>query len=150
MSKPHADRHWSGHFPVTSTALLSILERAARGETRFSTLERRLHLACEVWAAVNAGELEVLFAAGGVRRQAAAAFSAIGAERVAEVLREASIRPIGSSGAAENERIAALENDLKHVSEPVDELIARFARCYLGAAAQLRESARALSQRASG
>lgn len=150
MSKPHADRHWSGHFPVTSTALLSILERAARGETRFSTLERRLHLACEVWAAVNAGELEVLFAAGGVRRQAAAAFSAIGAERVAEVLRKALIRPIGSSGAVENERIAALENDLKHVSEPVDELIARVARSYLGAAAQLRESPPALSQRASG
>jgi hypothetical protein len=142
ISKPHADRHWSGHFPVTSTALLSILERAARGETRFSTLERRLHLACEVWAAVNAGELEVLFAAGGVLRHAPAAFSAIGAERVAEVLCKASIRPIG--------RIAALENDLKHVSEPVDELIARFARSYLGAAAQLRESAPALSQRASG
>src|ERR1700686_691627 len=131
ISNHQADRHWSGHFPVTSTALLSILERAARGETHFSALERRFFLACEVWAAVNAGELDVPFAAGALPAWPAA-FSAIGAERAAEVLRKALIRPLdGSSTAAQRERIAALADDLKHLPEPVDELLARCARGFL-------------------
>jgi hypothetical protein len=150
MSKPHADRHWSGHFPVTSTALLSILERAARGETRFSALERRFYLACEVWAGVNAGELDALFAAG-VLGESPAAFLAIGAERVAEVLRRSLMRPInGSSTAAQLERIAALTDDLQGLPEPVDELLARCARGFFRAAPRSRESAPQFPQTAAG
>ena len=150
ISNHQADRHWSGHFPVTSTALLSILERAARGETGFSVLERRFFLACEIWAAANAGELDVPLAAGALPASPAA-FSAIGAERAAQILRTALIRPLdGSSRSAQRTRAATLGEALKQLPEPVDELLARCARGFLRAAARSHESASALPQTAAG
>jgi hypothetical protein len=150
MRKHHSDGHWSGHLPVTSTALLSILERAARGEARFFEIERRLYLACEVWAAINADDLGSLFESTGVGalRETPAAFSAIGAERVADVLRKVLVRPI--NGPSPRERIAAIAEELRCISEPVDELIASAAREYLRSAARPCQAAPALRESASG
>ena len=124
---------WRGHLPITSVALLSLLNRAAAGQTEFSHVERLLYVACEFWAAVNAHELEahldpdITDPMGDARR----AFSAIGAGHVADTLRQILVPSRTLTKHRRRQRLAAVEEQLLLVPEAVDVLIARFARRYL-------------------
>ena len=152
MNKYCATESWTGHLPVTSVALLSILERIASGETLFSRVERGFYVACEIWAAINARDLEALFVSVGTGplREAHAPFSAIGAQHVANILRnEIFARVAASADTDHRKRLAALEERLRRVPEPVDELIARFAQRHLCVAPRLSESAPAVARGAS-
>jgi hypothetical protein len=113
--------------------LLSILNRAADGQWQFSRVERVFCQACEFWAAVNAREL-----AGHLDPDAAdplhdarLAFSAIGAERIVQGLRQAEIPGGARAKRGRRQWIAATEDELLRIPEPVDLLIAQFARRYL-------------------
>jgi hypothetical protein len=121
---------WRGHSQVTSVALLSLLERAAAGQTEFSRAERLLYVACEFWAAVNAREIDAHLSSevGDPLRDVRFAFSAIGAKHVVKILHQAAVEATGSrSKDARKERIADIEEQLLCVPDPVDTLIARFA-----------------------
>jgi hypothetical protein len=123
--------NWHGHFPVTHTALLSLLNRAAAGHMEFSRVERLLCVACEFWAAVNARELDAHLSSevGDPLRDARFAFSAIGAKYVVKILHQAAVEAAGSRSrrGACRQRIADIEEQLLCVPDPVDILIARFA-----------------------
>jgi hypothetical protein len=124
---------WRGHLPITSVALLAILNRAAAGQGQFSRVERVFYLACEFWAAVNAQDLAAHLDpdAADPLHDARLAFSAIGAERLVAVLRHADI-PAGTRAKhGRRQFIAALEERLLHIPDSVDDLIAQFARRYL-------------------
>jgi hypothetical protein len=125
---------WRGHFPVTSVALLSILNRAADGQREFSHAERVFYLACEFWAAVNARELEAHLDpdAADPLHDARLAFSAIGAERIVDVLRHADIPGAARAKRGRRQCVAATEERLLCTQDSVDVLIAEFARRYLG------------------
>ncbi|MEP6883294.1 MAG: hypothetical protein ABJC66_00965 [Gammaproteobacteria bacterium] len=116
-------RPWRGHLPITSVALLELLNRAAAGRVEFSRVEWVLYVACEFWAAANAQELDAYLDARPMDSLADArrAFSAIGAVEVTRVLQEVGHHP----------NIDALERALLATSESVDQLIARFAGRYL-------------------
>jgi hypothetical protein len=125
---------WHGHFPVTHTALLSLLNRAAAGHMEFSRVERLLCVACEFWAAVNACELDAYLDSNTSDRlrDARFAFSEIGAEHVVHALHQTAIDAAGPRSIGErSKRIADIEERLLRVPDPVDMLIARFAWRYL-------------------
>jgi hypothetical protein len=125
---------WHGHFPVTYSALLSLLSRAAAGHMEFSRVERLLCVACEFWAAVNARELDAYLDSNvsDRLRDARFAFSEIGAEHVVNALHQTAIDTAGPRSIGERrERIADIEERLLRVPDPVDVLIARFAWRYL-------------------
>lgn len=152
MNIHRATESWKGHLPVTSVALLSILERIASGETLLSRAERGFYVACEIWAAVNARDLDALYASVGTGplRDAHAAFSAIGAEHVADILRNDVFAPVAASADTDHRRrMDAFEERLRRVPEPVDELIARYARCHLGVAPRHSALAPAVARQAS-
>jgi hypothetical protein len=124
---------WRGHLPITSVALLAILNRAADGQTLFSRVERVFYLACEFWAAVNARELEAHLDpdAADPLHDARLAFSAIGAERIVDVLRHADIAGSARTKRGRRQCVAATEERLLRTQDSVDVLIAEFARRYL-------------------
>jgi hypothetical protein len=124
---------WRGHLPITSVALLAILNRAIAGQTLFSRAERVFYLACEFWAAVNGRELEAhldLDAADPLH-DARLAFSAIGAGRIVAVLRHADIPAGTRAKRGRRQSIAVVEEQLLRTQDSVDVLIAEFARRYL-------------------
>jgi hypothetical protein len=124
---------WRGHFPITSVALLALLNRAAAGQAEFSRVERVLYVACEFWAAVNALELDAHLATGVIDplRDARFAFSAIGAEHVVDTLHQVVVPISALTQDRRSQCIAAIEEQLLRVPDSVDALIARFARRYL-------------------
>jgi hypothetical protein len=126
---------WHGHFPVTYAALLPLLTRASAGQIGFSRAERLLCVACEFWAAVNAGELETHLDSNvsDRLRDARFAFSEIGAEHVVNALHQTAIAIAGTRSTGErHRRIADVEERLLRVPDPVDVLIARFAWRHMG------------------
>ena len=129
----HLEGPWPGHFPVTSVALLSMLERIADGERRFSPAERILFVACEFWSAFNAGELDGLFdlKAEDPTRDTRIALHVVGAIKMAESLNQGVLGPAGGrADARRRRRLVLLEDRMRLISEPVDLLLARFAwRC---------------------
>jgi hypothetical protein len=139
---------WRGHFPITSIALLSILNRAATGQEEFSHSERVLYVACEFWAAVNALELEAHLdpEVADPLHDARFAFSAIGAEHLANNL----LQPVVPTGDltqdGHGQWIAILQEQLLRVADPIDVLIARFARRCLFDELGLAEPAPGLSE----
>jgi len=121
---------WCGHSPIAHEVLLSILLRAAAGHQDFTRDERILYTACEFWAAIQARSI-VTHLGSKARdnlRDAAVAFSAIGATHVARLLIAVHRGP---ASAPKTERLlqglAALENELPHTLDPVDLLIADYA-----------------------
>jgi hypothetical protein len=128
---------WRGHLPITSVALLAILNRAIAGQTLFSRAERVFYLACEFWAAVNGRELEAhldldaALDAADPLHDARLAFSAIGAGRIVAVLRHADIPAGTRAKRGRRQSIAAVEEQLLRTQDSVDVLIAEFARRYL-------------------
>jgi hypothetical protein len=139
---------WSGHFPITSIALLSVLNRAAAGQEEFSQAERALYVACEFWAALNARELEahLNLDVADPLHDARFAFSAMGAEHLVNTLLEAVIPPGDLTQDQHRQWIATLEEQLLRVADPVDVLIARSARRCLFDELGLAEPAPGLSE----
>ena len=141
---------WHGHFPVTYAALLPLLTRASAGQMGFSRAERLLCIACEFWAAVNAGELEAHLDSNvsDRLRDARFAFSEIGAEHVVNALHQTALAIAGTRSIGERRRrIADIQQRLLQVADPVDGLIARFARRYLSEKQHQAAPAAAVSER---
>ena len=130
----HLEGSWRGHFPVTSVAMMSLLDRLAAGEENFSSAECALFVACEFWSAFNAAELDVYFdlKAEDPTRDTRAALRIVGAVQVADVLDLADLGPAGGRAASRRrQRLLELAGTLQRIEEPVDLLIARFAWRYL-------------------
>ena len=122
--------HWSGHAAVTRQRLLVILERAASGAEEFSVSERALFTACEFWAAVESRTLKNFLGRDAAEqlRYAAVVYEAIGANDVAQAVEE-TLESLLLAG-TENRRlqcIAQLQERLHSSTDPLDDLIARFA-----------------------
>jgi hypothetical protein len=132
----HLEGLWPGHFPVTSVALMSLLDRAAAGETKFSTAERVLFVACEFWSAFNAAELEAYFdlKAEDPTRETRVALRIVGAVKLAGMLDQGVLGPPGGRASVRRRRrLVDLDARLRNAGEPVDLLLARFAWRYMTA-----------------
>jgi hypothetical protein len=132
----HLEGQWPGHFPVTSVAMMALLERAVAGEAKFSSAERVLFVACEFWSAFNAAELEGYFdlKAEDPTRDARIALRIIGAVKLADLLDRGVLGPAGGrAGIRRRRRLADLESVLRDAAGPMDLLLARFAWRYMSA-----------------
>lgn len=130
LESGHLEGSWQGHYPVTTVALMSLLERAAAGETKFSPAERILFVASEFWCAFHAEELEshLELKADDPTRDARVAFRILGAKQVADALERAALGPPGGrANARRRQRLADIHLKLRGVTDPVDLMIARFA-----------------------
>jgi hypothetical protein len=126
----HLEGAWRGHFPVTCVAMMSLLDRAAAGQEKFSPAERVLFVACEFWSAVNAVELDAFFdlKADDPTRDARVALRIVGAVKLADMLDRGVLGPAGGRASARRQRrLSELEASFREIAEPVDLLIARFA-----------------------
>jgi len=110
--------------------LLSILLRAAAGDRDFTRDERILYTVCEFWAAVQARSIVTHLGprVGENLRNAAAAFSAIGARHAGSLL-NAAHHELATAPPTERllRDLAALESDFSKTLDPVDRLIAGYA-----------------------
>jgi hypothetical protein len=126
----HLEGPWQGHFPVTCVAMMSLLDRAATGEEKFSPAERVLFVACEFWSAVNAVELETYFdlKAEDPTRDARVALRIVGAVKLADMLDPGVLGPAGGRASVRRRhKLLELQGDFRDITEPVDLLLARFA-----------------------
>jgi hypothetical protein len=126
--KAMTQRH--GPTATTSTSVLDMLGQAQAGGTRFSHTERVLYTACEFWVAtVNRSLVRHLgIIPKVILRDAEAAFAAIEIPTVADILRDARVSLLSAdTPAAAGEILVRLQRTLEHVSEPVDNLIGKFA-----------------------
>jgi hypothetical protein len=127
---PARRQRWPGHLPVTRACLTMILERVVLGDAEFTLGERALVTSCEFWALTMAGELHSHTDARALRmiRYAGMVFDSIGVVGVASVLKAAHPDLIGTqSQLRRRKRLKMLEAELWQTTEPVDELLARFA-----------------------
>ena len=131
QSKGSPRDRWRGHSPITHEVLLSILLRAAAGEQLFTRDERILYTVCEFWAAIQAQSIIPHLGSkpGDNLQSAVAAFSAIGATHLASLL-NAVRNDLATAPTTKRplRRLAALQNELSKILDPVDYLIARYAR----------------------
>ena len=130
----YLDGSWQGHFRVTCVALMSLLERTLSGEEQFSSAERMLFVACEFWAAFNAGELDTYFdlKADDPMRDARTALRVVGDAQVADLLEAGALGPAGGrANTRRRQRLSDVEQKIAALQEPVDLLIARFAWRYM-------------------
>jgi len=125
---------WTGHQSITSTALLNLFGRAAKGDAVFTPGERTLVTLSEFWAAARTGSLlDFLERDTASRlRDARAAFVVIGAAQVIGILN----RAIGEHALAPTEQlrrhcIMGLQDRLCITDEPIDLMIAGLARTCL-------------------
>jgi hypothetical protein len=142
LDSGHLEGGWQGHFPVTTVAMMSLLERAAAGETKFTPAERILFVACEFWCAFNAGELEshLDLKAEDPTRDARVAFRILGAQQVANALDRGALGPAGGRASMRRrQRLLDLDANLRRSTEPVDLMIARFAWRHMSAQRRVPE-----------
>jgi len=121
---------WPGHSPTTSSALLSLMLRARRGNTEFSRAQRVLFTVCEFRAAAMHGALRRYLGSTAAAQLeiAEACYRALGLTGTAAVLRRNRVRLLKRPSAELlTAAIADLETSLARLREPVDETIARFA-----------------------
>ncbi len=121
---------WEGHEPDTSARLLDVLITATTGSAKVSRSDRILFVACEFWAAARNRSLHEQLQTGAIAqlREAEEAFIAIGLTHAAGFLRLGRLAlsvdpPTPLQDVAEN-----VENWLANVDEPVDLMIAEFAK----------------------
>jgi hypothetical protein len=121
---------WEGHEPDTSARLLDVLITATTGAAKVSRSDRILFVACEFWAAARNRSLHEQLQTGAIPqlREAEEAFTAIGLTHAAGCLRLGRLAlsvdpPTPLEDVAEN-----VENWLADVDEPVDLMIAEFAK----------------------
>jgi hypothetical protein len=119
---------WQGHKQATTAVLLELVTTAHTGRTRFSRSERALFTACEFWAASRNGSLAELLAEDSCFQLRAAedSFNVIGLTRIASALAQARLELTGTSSTTDVAK--QLEVNLAGIDEPVDLVLARFAR----------------------
>jgi hypothetical protein len=121
---------WEGHEIATSAALLDVITTATTGSARPSNADRILFTACEFWASArNRTLLEQLTEDPAPQMQAAeAAFTLIGLAGTAEIIANGR-RILAEGSPASLQQVAqGIENSLAHIDEPVDQMIARYAK----------------------
>jgi hypothetical protein len=121
---------WEGHEPDTSARLLDVLITATTGAAKVSRSDRILFVACEFWAAARNRSLHEQLGTRAFAQlcEAEEAFTAIGLTHTAGFLRLGRLAlsvepPTPLKDVAEN-----VENWLADVDEPVDLMIAEFAK----------------------
>jgi hypothetical protein len=131
MLKKAAIPDWRGHPPATSAVLLELFERAAAGAIHFSLAERVLATACEFWAAAKNRTLSVHLGDTAIDKLQAAevSFAAIGLVNIVPILLLGRIDLTRPNPPVSLHIVAGrIEDALSRTAEPVDELIAEFAR----------------------
>jgi len=123
--------NWEGHEPDTSARLLDVLVTATTASAKVSRSDRILFVACEFWAAArNRSLLEQLRDdALPQLRAAEEAFTVIGLPKTAGCLRLARMALTDVDPPTPLETVAVnIEDWLEGVDEPVDQVIAEFAK----------------------
>jgi hypothetical protein len=121
---------WQGHLPAASSALSALLVRASRGGEQFSAPERALFVACEFWVAVQGRTLVTHLGPLGADslRYLSIVYAAMGAPGMARLMIAGVGEMEGAATPAERmQRIAALQERMAGIQEPVDQLIAALA-----------------------
>ena len=135
---------WQGSLPLASASLVSTFEKAAKRGVQFSLAERALFLACEFWSAISARRVIEHLGAGAIDalRYLSIIYSAIGAHGVVRAMVVAIEELEGASlPQTRYQYLTSLQLRLLTTHDPVDELIARFAK-NLGLAAGASSSFR--------
>ena len=131
MHSKNMTAEWDGHNPDTSARLLDVLITATTASAKLSRNDRILFVACEFWAAARNHSLHEQLRSGEALaqlREAEEAFTAIGLKAAAGYLRLGHLAlsvdpPTPLEDVAEN-----IETWLADVDEPVDLMIAEFAK----------------------
>ncbi len=122
---------WAGHLPQTSATLFSILYRIAAEATNLSQSEWSLCAMCELWASVNNKALITYLGEDADRLlvTACVSFRIIGSTQVVGILERATGELTRGVRLTErHERIRHLEKKLGDTTDPVDQLLLKYAR----------------------
>lgn len=121
---------WDGHQPDTSAALLDVITTATTGAAKVTRSDRVLFTACEFWASARNSAL--LSQLGddplGQLRAAETAFTVIGLTKAASILRRGRMAMSVDTPAPLSSIVDVMEKSLAALDEPVDQMIAEFAR----------------------
>ena len=130
MHSKNTTRDWEGHEPDTSARLLDVLVTATTGSAKLSHSDRVLFVACEFWAAARNRSLheQLRDEALAQLREAEEAFSEIGLNTSADYLRLGRVALELDPPTPLNEVAENIEQWLAEVDEPVDHMIAEFAK----------------------
>ena len=121
---------WEGHKSVTSAVLLEVLARATMESATPPEIDQVLFTACEFWAAARTYTLLGHINDDTVShlREAEAAFRVIGLPKTAGVLRQGRMALTEREPRALLQVAEDIESALDEIDEPVDLVIADFAR----------------------
>ena len=122
---------WDGHARATSEVLLDVITTATTGSAKISRADRILFTACEFWAAARHRTcISQLSEDAADQLQAAeTAFKVIGLVKSANILRTSRIALTELQPLRSVPEVAEyLETALAEVDEPVDEMIAAYAK----------------------
>jgi hypothetical protein len=129
---PERDKtpNWEGHKPATSAELLNVITTATTGSAKLSRSDRVLFTVCEFWASARNRTLLAQLADDAVSQLRAAeiAFTAIGLSKAASIVRRARLDLTESNATVPTQIVENMENALADNDEPVDQVIADFAR----------------------
>jgi hypothetical protein len=129
---PERDKtpNWEGHKPATSAELLNVITTAATGSARLSQSDRVLFTVCEFWASARNRTLLAQLADDAVSQLRAAeiAFTVIGLSKAASIVHRARLDLTESDAPVPTQIVENMENALADNDEPVDQVIADFAR----------------------
>jgi hypothetical protein len=122
--------NWEGHERDTSERLLDVIITASTGSAKVSRSDRILFVACEFWAAArNCTLVEQLRDDPAAQLRAAEeSFAAIGLAKSAKCLRLGRAALTADPPATLQDVAESIENWLADVDEPVDMMIAEFAK----------------------
>jgi hypothetical protein len=122
--------NWEGHERDTSARLLDVIITASTGSAKVSRSDRILFVACEFWAAARNCTLVEQLREDSVAhlRAAEASFVAIGLKKSAKCLRLGRVALTANPPIPLQEVAQDIEKWLADVDEPVDLMIAEFAK----------------------
>jgi hypothetical protein len=126
----NATPNWEGHERDTSERLLDVIITASTGSAKVSRSDRILFVACEFWAAArNCTLIEQLRDDSVAQLQAAEeSFAEIGLAKSAKCLRLGRTALTADPPAPVQDVAENIEKWLADVDEPVDLMIAEFAK----------------------
>jgi hypothetical protein len=121
---------WDGHQPDTSAALLDVITTATSGSAKVTRSDRVLFTACEFWASARNAALhsQLKDDALGQLRAAETAFTVIGLTKAASILRRGRMALSVDTPPPLSAVVDVMEKTLAALDEPVDQMIAEFAR----------------------
>jgi hypothetical protein len=129
---PERDKtpNWEGHKPATSAELLNVITTATTGSAKLSQSDRVLFTVCEFWASARNRTLLAQLADDAVSQLRAAeiAFTVIGLSKAASIVHRARLDLTESDAPVPTQIVENMENALADNDEPVDQVIADFAR----------------------